>query len=81
MTDVLIRDVPEDDLRAIDARAAGMGLSRNEFLRRQLHNEARLARAPQRKVTREDLRRAAEICKEVLDPDFERRAWSCSGDE
>ncbi len=81
MTDVLIRDVPEDDLRALDARAATMGLSRNEFLRRQLHQEAQLGKAGQRKVTREDLRRAAEICRDVLDPDFERRAWSCSSDE
>jgi hypothetical protein len=41
MTDVLIRDVPEDVVAAVDARAAGLGLSRNEYLRRRLRQDAR----------------------------------------
>ena len=41
MPDVLIRDVPVDDLVRLDARAARLGLSRNEYLRRQLRQSAR----------------------------------------
>src|SRR5260370_39259278 len=33
MTDVLIRDLPESVLRAADAQAAAMGMSRHEWLR------------------------------------------------
>lgn len=36
MSGVLIRDIPEDVLAAIDARAARLRLSRNEYLRRLL---------------------------------------------
>jgi len=38
--DVLLRDVPEDVLRAIDARAAQLGLSRSAYLRRRLAQDA-----------------------------------------
>jgi hypothetical protein len=31
VSDVLIRDVPEEVIEAIDARAAALGLSRNEY--------------------------------------------------
>lgn len=40
MTDVLIRNVPEDELAQIDARAARLGLSRGEYLRRQIAKDA-----------------------------------------
>jgi hypothetical protein len=33
MPDILIRDVPADDLARIDAHAARLGLSRTEYLR------------------------------------------------
>ena len=36
MSDILIRDVPEDVIAVIDHRASHLGLSRNEYLRRQL---------------------------------------------
>ena len=61
MTDVLIRNVPEDDLARIDEQASRLGLSRGEFLRRQISQTA--ARASGRKVTLEDLRRAAARAK------------------
>ena len=32
MTDVLIRDVPEEVIAAIDARAARLGVSRSEYV-------------------------------------------------
>jgi Ribbon-helix-helix protein, copG family len=39
VTDILIRDVPEDVLAAIDANAQRVGLSRPEYLRRALARE------------------------------------------
>ena len=36
MTDILIRDVPEDVIAAIDTKAQRLGLSRTEYLRRTL---------------------------------------------
>jgi antitoxin component of RelBE/YafQ-DinJ toxin-antitoxin module len=47
MSDMLIRDVPEDVLIAIDANAARLGLSRSEYVRRELarvaqHRQSRL---------------------------------------
>lgn len=40
MSDVLIRDVPNEVLAAIDARAARLGISRTEYLRRRLAQDA-----------------------------------------
>ena len=39
MSDILIRDVPDDVLAAIDAKAHSAGLSRTEYLRRTLARE------------------------------------------
>jgi len=73
MTDILIRDVPDDVLAAIDANARRQGLSRADYLRRTLARE----RGPvERKVTVEDLKRSAEIVKDGLDPEVMRSAWS-----
>ena len=36
MTDVLIRDIPDDVIAALDAHAARLGLSRSEYVRRRL---------------------------------------------
>ena len=40
MPDVLVRDVPDDVVAALDARAARLGISRNEYLRRRPAHEA-----------------------------------------
>lgn len=40
MADILIRNVPPDDLRRLDEQARRAGLSRADFLRRQLHQQA-----------------------------------------
>ena len=40
MTNVLIRGLSEAAVRHIDAEAAAQGLSRNEFLRRRLEQDA-----------------------------------------
>ena len=39
MPDVLIRNFSADDLELLDKQARRLGLSRSEFLRRQLHQE------------------------------------------
>jgi hypothetical protein len=40
---MLIRDVPDEVLTAIDARAAKLGISRVEYVRRRLAQDAALA--------------------------------------
>lgn len=72
MPDILIRDVPEDVLAAVDARAERMGLSRSEYLRRRLAQDAGWT---VRSVTVEDLRRSAEAFQDLDDPTVMRGAW------
>ncbi|HEX8095187.1 FitA-like ribbon-helix-helix domain-containing protein [Jatrophihabitans sp.] len=73
MSDVLIRDVPDDVLAALDSRAARLGLSRNEYLRRQLAQDAQRSTA---KVTMEDLRWFTETFRDLADPEVMRQAWT-----
>lgn len=73
MSDVLIRDVPDDVLAALDSRAAKLGLSRNEYLRRQLAQDAQRSIA---KVTMEDLRWFTETFGDLADPEVMRQAWT-----
>jgi hypothetical protein len=71
--DVLIRDVPAEDLARIDAHAARLGLSRTEYLRRRLRQEAARPVGP---VTTTDLQRFAARFGDLGDPEVMRRAWS-----
>lgn len=75
MPDVLIRDLPEHVVAAIDANARRLGLSRNEYLRRQL---ARTAGRPVERpaVTVEDLARSAGTFADLLDAEVMGQAWS-----
>ncbi|NUR95751.1 MAG: ribbon-helix-helix protein, CopG family [Kribbellaceae bacterium] len=73
MSDVLIRDVPDDVLAVIDQRAAGQGLSRSEYLRRQLSQEAGRSTVT---VTRADFQRFSELARDLKDPEVMRQAWS-----
>lgn len=70
--DVLIRDVPEDVIAAVDANADRLGLSRSEYLRRRLAQEA--SRSGEA-VTPEDLRRFADAFADLDDPKVMARAW------
>jgi hypothetical protein len=72
MSDVLIRDLPDDVLAGIDARAAELGLSRVEYIRRRLAQDARASRIP---VTRDDLRRLGQAAAGLGDEDLMRQAW------
>ena len=71
MADVLIRDVPDDALAAIDARAKQLGLSRSEYLRRQLS-----AVVAPTKVRVKDLQRLADVFADLDDPAVMNDAWS-----
>jgi hypothetical protein len=72
MADMLIRDVPDDVVAAVDASASRMGLSRSEYVRRLL---ARGAAPASPAVTTADLARFADIFADLDDPDVTSRAW------
>jgi hypothetical protein len=71
--DVLIRDVPPEDLARIDAQAARLGLSRTEYLRRRLRQDAGRSDEP---VTADHLRAFAARFGDLDDPEVMRDAWS-----
>jgi negative regulator of replication initiation len=73
MSDVLIRDVPDEVLVVIDSRARHLGLSRSEYLRRQLSQEAGRSDDP---VTGADLKRFSQTARDLADPDVMDQAWS-----
>lgn len=73
MTDVLIRDVPDEVLAAIDAKARRVGLSRAEYLRRALERERVQDVSP---VTADGLGRVAVLAEDLDDPDVMSSAWS-----
>lgn len=73
MTDVLIRDVPDDVLAAIDAKAKRLGLSRSAYLRRTLERERSTITAP---VSMDDLARFARLAADLSDPSVMSDAWS-----
>ncbi|HEV7209782.1 MAG TPA: ribbon-helix-helix protein, CopG family [Mycobacteriales bacterium] len=72
MSDVLVRDVPDDVLRALDARAARLGLSRSEYLRRRFAQDAAGSMLP---VAVVDLISFADTFADLTDPDVMARAW------
>jgi len=72
VTDVLIRDVPDDVIAAVDAHAGRLGLSRSEYVRRRLAQDAATQAAP---VTQGDLVRFAERFGDLADEGLMSRAW------
>ena len=72
MTDILIRDVPEDVIAAIDIKAQRLGLSRAEYLRRTLARERDVALA---EVSVADLAAFADTFSDLADPEVIDRAW------
>jgi hypothetical protein len=70
--DVLIRGLSATAVARLDAAAGAVGLSRNEFLRRQFE-----AATPGSGlvVTAADLRRAAEATSDLLDSGVMADAW------
>ncbi len=72
MSDILIRDVPDDVLAAIDAKAHSAGLSRTEYLRRTLARERSEATLD---VTTDDLAAFADTFSDLGDDTVMDAAW------
>ena len=75
MADILIRDVSDDVVAAIDAKAARVGLSRAEYLRRALERE-RTSAPESDSVTASHLQRFADLASDLDDPDVMSGAWT-----
>jgi len=73
MADILIRDLPDDVLTAIDAKARRVGLSRTEYIRRTLSRERDDAGPA---VSVDDLAAFAETFADLADAEVMRQAWS-----
>jgi Ribbon-helix-helix protein, copG family len=72
MTDMLIRDVPDDVIAGLEAHARRLGLSRTEYVRRRLAQDAAISESS---VSTGDLARFAETFGDLADPDVMTRAW------
>lgn len=73
MPDLLIRDFPADDLSLLDGQARRLGLSRAEYLRRQLHLTARRFDSP---VAAADLAGLSDLIGDLGDESVMDQAWS-----
>jgi plasmid stability protein len=72
MSDVLIRDIPDDVLAGLDAHAVRLGISRSEYIRRRLTQAASTTAVP---VSVPDLRAFAEQFADLIDPTVMGKAW------
>jgi hypothetical protein len=69
VTDILIRDVPDEVVAALDTNAQRSGQTRAEYLRRLLADQQ------QPELTREQLNRFAERTADLGDPEVMAAAW------
>jgi hypothetical protein len=72
VSDVLIRDVPDAVIAAVDAHAARLGLSRSEYLRRRLAQET----ADSVPVSVEQLQAFNKTFSDLADPTVMSGAWA-----
>jgi hypothetical protein len=72
VADLLIRDVPDDVVAALDAHAGRLGLSRSEYVRRRLAQDAAASSSP---VSVDDLARFAGTFGDLADPEVMAQAW------
>lgn len=73
MTDILIRNIPEDVVALLDEQARTAGLSRVEYVRRRVVSDATRSRGT---VTRTDIVRLAKLTGDLDDPEVMKSAWS-----
>lgn len=73
MTNILICGLSESAVGRIDAEAATLGLSRNEFLRRRLEQDASAPVVST--VSADDWSRSAEEFGDLADPNVMDAAW------
>lgn len=71
MADLLLRNLSDKDLSAVDARSARLGLSHNEYLRRLVHRDI-----DAQPVTVKDLHSFAATFADLEYPDVISRAWA-----
>ncbi|MGI8417240.1 MAG: type II toxin-antitoxin system VapB family antitoxin [Nakamurella sp.] len=72
MPDILIRDVPAEDVARIDAHAARLGLSRGAYLKRRLLQDAQVVADH---VLAEHLARFGEVFADLADAETMSAAW------
>jgi plasmid stability protein len=72
MTDILIRNMPDDVIAALAAHARRLGLSLTDYVRRRLAQDAAVTDSP---VSTVDLARFAGTFSDLADPDVTSRAW------
>jgi hypothetical protein len=72
VTDIPVRDVPDDVVSALDARAAKLGLSGSEFLRRRLAQEA----TPSESLSSDDFFAFSNTFVDLGDPEVIKGAWA-----
>jgi len=69
---MLIRDVPDEIIAAVDAHASRLGSSRSEYVRRRLAQDAAITKSH---VTVADRTGSAAAFGDLADPDVMSRAW------
>lgn len=72
VADLLIRDVPDEVVAMLDARAGRLGLSRSEYLRRRIAQDVG---APEVRVTVDDLSSFSETFADLSNPAVMAQAW------
>ena len=72
MSDVLIRDISDEELTRIDGEASRLGLTRDEYLRRWVAYDASRPLPPTRTVAAGDFTKFAPLADQELITD----AWS-----
>ena len=72
MTDLLVRDVPDEVVAALDAHAGRLGISRSEYVRRRLAADAALSDTA---VQVSDLVTFSGRFADLADPEVMGRAW------
>ena len=75
MTDILIRGISTEAIARIEEQAAKLGLSRNEYLRRQLDSLSTYQHESTSVVSADEVRRASHAARDLGDPEVMSAAW------
>ncbi len=75
MTDILIRGISTEAISRIEEQAAKLGLSRNEYLRRQLDTLSTNQPEATAVVSADEVRRASHAARDLDDPEVMSAAW------
>jgi len=75
MADLLISDVPDDELRRVDEKAARLGLTRIDYVRRLIAQDAARP-VPGARVDGGAFERFGVLTQDLRNGDLMRDAWS-----